>query len=202
MKNIETAIEAIEMEKKLELDKLNEYDDLIARLKKLQDGSFEQQDNSENDHSSTSQVQNPKGGKELFKDYPYEASLSKKLVYLDSGFNRPFRSVEILNRIVEIEGQPVKEKIENQISQQINYMIHGKLRYIGQKYGANPYTFYFKVEWAEWNGKEYIIKPEYMITQQEFEAANVPLHKRKEFTWIVPKAVQNIMQPHSAPLSE
>lgn len=79
MKNIETAIEAIEAEKKLELEKLIVYDDLIERMKKLKDGDYDSVTEQHDNLTSPGNDRNVKDAKDLFKDYPRDQKLSTQL---------------------------------------------------------------------------------------------------------------------------
>jgi len=197
MKNIETAIEAIEAEKKLELEKLIVYDDLIERMKKLKDGDYDSVTEQHDNLTSPGNDRNVKDAKDLFKDYPRDQKLSAKLHYLDSVLKRPFRAFDRLEIIEQLEGKEKRMENEGKISQQLNSMIHN-MTYIAQKYGSNPKTFYFKVDWATFNGKEYTIKPEYEITLAEFEAAGIPEQKRKDFDWIISKAVKALLATNNS----
>ncbi len=198
MKNIETAIEAIEAEKKVELGKVNEYDDLITRLKNLQNGNFNSNAGSEDIHTSADNVQKHPDRKDFFKGYPGEMKLSDKLLFLATTLNKPFRSVTCLELIEEQEGKARREEYEGRISQQLNYLVQN-MTFIGQKYGSNKNTFYFKRAWADWNGTQFIIRPEYEIKPEEFEAADIPDYKRKDVKWIVSKATANLLSTSNSP---
>jgi hypothetical protein len=194
MKNIEIAIEAIEAERKLELVRMNEYDELIARLKKLQTGDLNNDSNSKRDLISPNIGLATLDPEKFFAGYPLEMRLSEKLKFISTALNRPFRALTCLDLVELKEGKAKRDMYETRMSQQLNYQVKN-MTYIGQKYGSNKYTFYFKKEWCHWNGTEYNILPEYEITPEEFKAAGIPEHKRKDFKWIISNAVKNLLLP-------
>ena len=119
-----------------------------------------------------------------YPDYPYNGRFAAKSNYIDSVNNRPFKKKNRERLMLEIEKPKEATQITRYISQDLKNMINCGI-YYGLKFNNdNKAQFYFRREWLNFDGDNISIKPEFEITEEEFEG--LPEYKRKKFEWIKP----------------
>lgn len=184
MKNMITAIEALQSEVQLLRNKADILEKSISELKALLDNNFTSDvQNIKSDINGTG-FTSPKELLEKYKDYPHVNKTLAKCNYIDLIDQRPFKKKNRQRLMIAIEGESKAKHITDNLSQDLKYLINTGI-YVGQKFNNdNKAQFYYRVEWVNLDGQNTTVKPGFELRDEDFEG--LPEHKRKNFTWILP----------------